>query len=369
MDAFKIHFQHWSDRIKDYHQQYGPYLPAMAFGAGFLLDIFTLGEVDDWSNIFVLTVYLLGVLAILITEYLEIDKSVHSNTFISNFFIYRNDIFHFMLGALLSAFTLFFFKSSSLSNSFIFMILMVSLLLLNEIEFFKRQGIIMRSALSMLCFVSYLVYLIPIFAGRANSIIFYSCTLMALAASITGHYYLTKYNSRKWENLKKLLLPQLAVVLTFASLYTLKILPPIPLSIKEIGIYHDVQKTDGKYITRDLTSWLNFWSSGDTDFQARAGDKVYVFAKIFSPGGFAGKIYLRWLKKTQDGYITSDRITLKITGGRAQGYRGYAYKSNYSPGQWQVRIETEEGLEIGRIGFEIFIDPETQQRNYNEISH
>ena len=44
---------------------------------------------------------------------------------------------------------------------------------------------------------------------------------------------------------------------------------------------------------------------------------------------------------------------MTITGGRDKGFRGYAFKSNYSSGKWRVLVETKGGREIGRINFKI----------------
>lgn len=76
---------------------------------------------------------------------------------------------------------------------------------------------------------------------------------------------------------------------------------------------------------------------------------------------------MRWLKDSEDGWLTSDKIPLTITGGREQGFRGYSFKYNYQPGDWQVRIETENGLEIGRISLEIEEDDNQEERDFRAI--
>ena len=45
---------------------------------------------------------------------------------------------------------------------------------------------------------------------------------------------------------------------------------------------------------------------------------------------------------------------MNITGGRKEGYRGFAMKQNYQPGEWRISIETTDGREIGRIYFEVY---------------
>lgn len=356
------------DKAKELHTQYEKYLPAGFFSLGFLIDIITLGEVDDTSNILMIGFYLVVCLFILATEYLELSQESLKNKWFVKAYDYRDDIFHFFLGALLSVFTLFYFKSGSLSSSFIFLLIMVSLLLLNEIQFFQRIGIVVRTSLVMLCLISFLIYIAPMLIGTTNSIVFYSCLVLSLLISFLSLLWLTKFNDKKEQNLKRLFLPQLGVVLLFGSLYLFKLIPPIPLSLKYIGIFHDVTKNESGYETSELKPWWNFWSNGDETFLARPGDKVFMFTRIFSPGGFSGKVNIHWLYDTENGFMTSDKIPLNITGGRDEGFRGYAYKSNFVPGDWQVRVETEEGLEIGRIYFQVLLDRSQNRREFRKMS-
>ena len=342
------------EKVKTLHEQYHQYLHAAFFVLGFVFDIFTIGEIDDLSNIVMQIVYLISSIGILYLEYKDINVVESEKKYIKLFFEYREDIFHFLLGSLLSAFTLFYFKSSSLSNSFFFMAFLACLLLLNEFPQFQKLGLIVRTSLVMLCLLSFFIYIIPLIAGEIAPILFAISIFIGICFSIVSFIFLLKSdaeNKDRW--LKQLLYPHFVITNLFIILYLAKVFPPIPLSIKYIGIYHDVSKQAGDYKLSYNTSKWKFWSNGDQHFQARPNDKVYVFVKVFSPAGFSDKVYIKWMKQTKDGHKVSDRIPLSITGGKRGGFRGYAYKSNYTEGNWQVRVETEEGLEIGRINFDI----------------
>jgi hypothetical protein len=51
--------------------------------------------------------------------------------------------------------------------------------------------------------------------------------------------------------------------------------------------------------------------------------------------------------------MTTDRLDYKIQGGRDGGYRGYTMKRNVQPGKWRVDVETNEGMILGRIPFNL----------------
>lgn len=62
---------------------------------------------------------------------------------------------------------------------------------------------------------------------------------------------------------------------------------------------------------------------------------------------------VRWLFDGPKGRSGSDAIPVKIAGGRDQGFRGFTVKENYQDGDWQVRVETMDGREIGRLNFSV----------------
>ena len=56
------------------------------------------------------------------------------------------------------------------------------------------------------------------------------------------------------------------------------------------------------------------------------------------------RINIRWVyDHPKMGWTSSDVIPLTVTGGREQGFRGSAYKSNWRVGDWRVEVETEDG--------------------------
>ena len=55
----------------------------------------------------------------------------------------------------------------------------------------------------------------------------------------------------------------------------------------------------------------------------------------------------------QDKWLTTDKLGFEITGYRDGGYRGITRKKNVQEGKWRVNIETEEGVLLGKINFDI----------------
>ena len=172
--------------------------------------------------------------------------------------------------------------------------------------------------------------------------------------SIFGFYRAVSIKSQHREELKaQILYPSFSVLGLLFVFYVMGLLPPVPLAVEKMGIYHEIRKENGQYLASHEKPIWKFWQVGDQDFRAEPGDKVYFFASIFSPARFDDTVLLHWLVKQKQGWKTTDKISMRLVGGRKSGFRGFSVKEKYEDGDWQVRVETTDGREIGRLYFNI----------------
>ena len=334
------------------------------FVGGFIFDLVTLDRIDSWVTIGQQIVYLLVIWAALIQMFFEEAKPTadFEKMFVIKrwYYNYRTALVHFFFGNLLNLYTIFFFKSSSLLVSFIFMVVMIALLVANESARFKSLGLSFKFALLSLCFLAFSAYVVPVFVGSMGLLVFMFSMLVGCIPVVAIGWYVQTYVPELFNRAKsQVLLPMAFVLLAFLTLYMVKWIPPVPLSIPYIGIYHSVERTSDGYKLGHERPWWRFWHNGDQEFRAQRGDKVYVFFRIFSPANFADAVVVRWYWKDNNyGWALQDSITIKITGGREEGFRGYGVKGNYQPGEWKVQVETTDGREIGRVYFDLEIATE-----------
>jgi hypothetical protein len=347
------------------NQKYGAYIPALFFLLGVLFDMLTLGRIDQLSTLIQEAVFLFLIALFL---YAEINNSMDDsvggskNKFLKDIWRYRVEISHFLLGGLLSAFTIFYFKSSSNFFSLLFILFLVLILISNELSFFKSRGPWLRLVIFSLCTWSYFNILIPVLLGSISVWIFLLSSLVVFLVMFVFIFFATKKEN---ENRRKGFLSGMFIPVLGIILYFLEAIPPVPLSVQYMGIYHGVEKQDGSYILSRQRPWWKFWQNGDQDFYFRKGDKVYVFTRVFSPTEFKHKIKIRWEHQKESGdYQLMDVIPFGISGGREMGYRGYAYKQNIIPGSWRVFVETEDEREISRINFEVLEDKSVERRSF-----
>jgi len=341
------------------------YANMMFFVGGFLFDAFALQRIDSVLDLVIQSVYLFVIAMIVVYQEKEKRGHWHPGHWFGKLWHHNVEALHFIYGSLLSAYVIFYFKSSTFSRSAFFLLLVVVLMFVNEMPQLRRYGSRMRLGLYALCIVSFLNYLLPVLIGRMGDWVF--AAAVVLSAGIC--WYLVKRlaafqhdPARSRWNLGWAPALVLSVVVVF---YANKWIPPVPLSMKYAGIYHMVGKRADQYeLSYTKWPWYQFWRRDDRPFLARPGDSVICFVRVFGPRRFRNQIYLHWSEQAPDGkrWITSDRIPLGLYGGRGEGFRGYATKSNYQPGRWRVDIETEDGRPLGEVVFEIRSDGETAER-------
>ena len=147
-------------------------------------------------------------------------------------------------------------------------------------------------------------------------------------------------------------------------------MPPVPLSLKGIGVYHSIERTEANtYLLGYYKPWWKFWRNASNDFQAAPGDKVHIFFRLFAPSNFEEEIRLKWSRKNSNGdWEEYDSIPIKIYGGRGEGFRGFAVKQNYDEGKWRTQVLTSDEREIGRVVFSISeSQQQTREIKYHEF--
>ncbi len=353
------------EKLKDFYQQWEHLAGALFFLFGFILDIFTLGRIDETINIIMLLGYLSFSLFFFLWE-INIISLNPEKQWVQKLETYRSEVFHFCQGALLSAFTLFYFKSASLSTSLIFLFIIFTLLLINELPFLQKVGPLFKGVLLQVSLFSFVLVYLPLLFGEVGILIFIAVVILYGLLLSGGYFFFKKKGLEEEANQKLWLRPGFFVILFMLAFRSFGLMPPVPLSLEMAGIYHKVEKRYPLYDLYHQKEWWRFWNNSDEYFRAAPGDKIYFFTRVFAPGGFKDQVYLNWQKKIDGDWKTSDRIPFKINGGRDQGFRGYAYKSNYTEGDWRVLVETKGGLEIGRLNFEVEMIQQAEDKEKDE---
>lgn len=251
----------------------------------------------------------------------------------------------FCFGSMFSALFILYFLSTSYLPGFLVALGLLALLVANEFLEDQYHRFTLTWALFGTCAILFLNFAIPHVMGSINAIWFFLST-----AAGVGLAYLAKRLSPK---ARGSLWPTYAVALSLAGLYLLNAIPPVPLVKKNVSICRNLERVEGVYAAEIEAPpvWAP-WRSSETRVRQRNGEKIFCFTSIFAPKGLHATLYHTWrYDDPRKGWTEASRIGFPIAGGRAEGFRGYTYKRNLSPGKWEVRLETEAGRVLGLVRF------------------
>jgi hypothetical protein len=347
--------------ILTFIQRHPTLLALISFSAGFALSLWRAKPIDTAHALFLqlLTLFLIFILIILELRFKFGGWTPTS--FLKKFWRFQELFVHFLLGGLLRGYAIFFLKSSGSTAPLVFLAVLLLLLVCNEIPIIQTKGPLIRTILWTLSLCCYLTFLVPVVLHRLGPEVFTLSLICAFLALLLGHF-LIGVRVPSLIRRKFYFWPALATLLLYLSLYHLAVIPPVPLMLTEFKIVHAVEKEKKHWFT--ITKTPDRSSHTQTFFYAE-GDKAMAIFKLVAPPFFEEDLQLRWQIETNNHWEDTDRILIKLQGGRREGFRGSTEKSHMRPGKWRVSLETLDGREISHLKFTVMITTE-ERKNIRE---
>lgn len=353
-------------RFRAFYRRHQKYLPVIFFIGGFIWDSLTLGRIDRLYDRTVLCTYLIS-LSIALYMFNVADDGKWKGTFFEKYEEYLPLAIQFFLGALCSAFVVYFSRSVSFSKTLSFFVILVFLLFANELLKQKISNKYLQFSAYFFVNFTFCTFFIPVLIKQMSTFIFIISGLVSLGMTmgLIIFIYSVSPSTRVEINEGKTLGLVAGIYLMINAFYYFNLIPPVPLALESGMVAHNVEKTNGDYVvTYEKEKWYKFWRENSLKYIYEPGKNVYVFTSIFAPTDLQKSVAHRWKWKNPDTgeWQVADNISYEITGGRDKGYRGFTYKNNIKEGIWEVDVITEEGLVLGIINFEIEIDSTAQSK-------
>ncbi len=333
------------------------HLLTAAFILGFIVDNLTLNRVDQLFDNAVLFSYVVLAMLSIVLLYAGIAERFSERT--NHFFRTKAPfLMQYAFGGLLSGMLIFYGRSSSLSDSWLFILIIIAVIVGNETIKDRAGRLVYNLIIFFVGLLSYTVLVIPVLLGKMGELVFLISGIVALILI----YMLIRALERVVPNFmmaqKRTLIFIIGLIyIGFNFLYFANIIPPIPLSIKHVGIYHSVVRyEDGRYeLTYEKPRWWQWYRESDSTFRYQSGDNVFCYASVFAPSRLTTDIYHRWERfdETSGSWVEHVRVAYPIQGGKDDGYRGYTQIGSFSLGEWRCTVETARGQVIGREVFTI----------------
>ncbi len=268
-------------------------------------------------------------------------------------------VLQFCFGGLASNLLVLYGKSGTFASDTIFLALLVALILGNEYLRSRYAQLRFNIAAYYFLLLTYCIIAVPTWITHSiGALSFLLSGLISLAVIAVFLIILFTAVLRDVEgkrHVHEIAVMVSVIFILFNGLYFMHVIPPVPLSLKDIGIYHSVLKySSGDYLALyEPSPWYEFWRDTNANFTYRAGESAYCFTSVYAPAKLGTPIYHVW-----EHYDTAAKeweqmasISFAIAGGRAEGYRGFSVVTMSSAGQWRCNVETQSGALVGRSVF------------------
>ncbi|NOU09396.1 MAG: DUF2914 domain-containing protein [Nitrospira sp.] len=348
-----------------------PFMPAVCFLSGVTYDTLTLTRIDRLLDNLILLLYLvlLGALIVL-TGRLGVERpsdhaKLASYSRLTRWVLESRPYYpmasQFLLGGLFSAYAIFYSRSATFTGTAVFFALLIMLLVANEFLRDRLSNLRLLIGLyAVVCF-AFFTFFLPVITGFMNSIIFVIGAMLSVAVVLQVAQLIYRNNpDRSRREAIGMTVPASALIGLLVGFYFLNWIPPVPLSFKFGGIYHDVKRAGDQFELAFEKEWYEIWKRSDTTYPANT--PIYCFTGVFAPVDLNTTIYHHWyFRPNSDKPFThADKIPIKISGGREGGYRAYSFKQGLDPGDWRVDIEASDGRIVGRVSVTVVEQGEKQ---------
>lgn len=323
---------------------------------GFTVDNLTLSRIDLLFDNLVLFAYLL----IAITSIITINAYASGKlqyAFMHTLHPWLTLPMQYAFGGLFSGFFIFYSRSASFIASWPFLLMLAALLVGNELARTKYARFTFQITTFYTALFSFSIFYIPVLTKRIGADIFLLSGAVSLLGISTVLLLLRNLAYERFQKSQKSVIISIAIVFSiFNIMYFTNIIPPIPLSLKAIGIYHSIKRDNSGYNARaEAPEWYQFYNDTSLIFHRYGNEPIFVFSSVFAPTDLKTPIFHRWSLYDEKSrtWIEKNRLSFSIVGGRDGGYRGYSYKQNVQAGRWRVDVITKRDQLIGRITFTV----------------
>lgn len=336
---------------------------------GFVFDALTLTRVDQlWENFWVVAHLAIVTTCAVIINLMDNSGEDEKNPEKLHFWLVN--VMQFFFGGIFSTYLVFYFRSGTIATDWPFLALLAAAFIANERLKHHYARLAFQLSLLFLGYYGFAIYLLPILFHQISTPIFLLSGVASLFAIGCIIWILKKFSREKFVGKAKWASRGAIVGLFIAVnvLYFYNLIPPLPLSLKDAGIYQSlVVNGPGNYTVQSQNQGLFSFFDWSQTIDIAPGAPLYAYTAVFSPTSLNTNIVHQWQyyqpgeNGTSGSWITRGTISLAVTGGGENGYRTFSLIPNITPGAWRVNVETPGGQLIGQLRFDAVVTTTTPQ--------
>ncbi|MBP6948965.1 MAG: DUF2914 domain-containing protein [Candidatus Pacebacteria bacterium] len=339
--------------------RYTAHTTTILFFVGFIFDIIFLPDITHAITRYIGALYLIVIAFLIMFREWVISRNTAS-TLEQKIYSYATFGAAYFSGSALSFIFVYALRSSSFVASWPLFVLFIVCIAANELVSTHGFRLALDVGVLLIAIVFYVIFNTPLLMQVQNDTIFFISIIISIAVSLIYLYFLQFTSESAKHEIAKLYALGVGVPMFICMLYFLNVIPAVPLSLKEKGIYHSIVKdVDGVFLAlgEKDTRILNTYRTKIHHIND-INSKVYFFSSIDTPAKLTAPVSHVWqyYDTVTDTWKDSTVISFDIYGGREEGYRAFSYKENITEGVWRVVVKIGENRIVGIQKFEVIRD-------------
>ncbi len=327
----------------------------VAFLGGFLTDILLLNRIDDVFDNAVLLFHATVATVSLVSLYASLAERF-GERWSPRILRLASIMMQYSFGGLFSGMLIFYGRSGDIAASWPFLLCIAAAIAGNELIHDRGRRLVFNILAYFVGLFSYIVLVVPVFTGYMGPFVFLlsGCGALAIVYVLVG--VLRKIIPRyMYLHTRQLVFVVTGTFVVLNGLYFMNIIPPIPLSLKELTIAHSVIRypQTGQYELKvEPIPWWNVYEKWRPTIHPSTGS-VACYSSVFAPTKIKTEIFHQWdyYDDSTGDWVERFRISYPITGEASDGYRGYTTSQNFTNGLWRCSVKSARGQLLGHKTF------------------
>lgn len=338
----------------------------LLFIVGFIFDLIILPEAGHLATMVLGAVYLsIVAFSIAIREWV-ISRNTASKNEQKLFSILTFAIAYFS-GSALSFISVYAIRSAAFAVSWPLLLLLLLCVFVNEFVSSHHFRFTLDVGVLLLALLFYIVFNLPILLKVQNDMTFLLSSFIAVVISLAYVYLLRFTSESAEEEAPRMYALSIGIPMFIGMLYFLNVIPAVPLSLANGGVYHRIVHTDDGVFSATKEVDTRFFSSVRVPvYHLTDNDNgAYFFSSVNAPAELSAPISHVWeyYDPTTKKWVEKTTISFTLAGGREDGYRAYSQKENLLEGLWRVSVKVDSKRIVGRMKFYIVRGENKEQVN------
>lgn len=331
----------------------------LLFIVGFIFDVIILPEAGHMLTVWIGLLYISIVAGAIAGREWLISQNTASKSE-QRLFSFLTFVIAYFSGSALSFISVYAIRSAAFSVSWPLLVVLLLCVLVHELVSSHHFRFTLDVGVLFIAVLFFSVFNLPLFLKVQNDVTFVISAGIAVLFSLAYVYLLGFMSESAEEEAPRLYALSVGIPMFIGMLYFLNVIPAVPLSLANGGVYHRVVRDEnGEFLaTQEVDERIAasfrvpIYHIGDGDTGAFFFSSVNAPAELTAPISHVWEYYDEVSRK----WKTMTTIDFTLSGGRENGYRAYSQKENLIEGLWRVTVKVDSKRIVGRMKFYIVKD-------------